>query len=701
MRGRVRLEKILEPGYIGPVRTRNRIIKSGAGMLMWHETDLHMREEVKAFYERLAKGGVGLIIVEAPTIDYPFGARYHNRYRIDHDRYIPGLAKLVQVIHKHGCPAFMQMNHDGPWQTHWGTEPVPVYEGQPVAASSVYLISPYDHHNEEPRPLTVAEIEAIVDKFASAAERAKKAGFDGVDINAASSHLLHSFLSPFWNRRDDLYGGSTENRTRFLVQIVKEIKRRLGSHFPVSVIINGIEIGRLEGIEDSKCLTHEESKRIAKILEQAGVDAIQVRHHWIGYHVAGFLPDTFFYPEPPIPIEEFPGEYNRELRGAGANIHLARGIKEVVGIPVTVVGRMDPFLGEKVLREGMADFIAMTRRLIADPELPNKLASSRIDEIAPCTGCTFCLGGRGRCRINGLSGTPYLSIEKAERKKKVLVVGGGPSGMEAARVSALRGHTVTLIEKGHRLGGLLPLAAFVKGSYPEDVMLILRYLERQLRALGIRVVLRREATVEAVEALRPDVVFVATGGIPTIPPIPGIEGPNVLTVPYLHRRLKSLLRFLGPYTLRWLTRLYLPVGRRVLIIGGGIHGLELAEFLVKRGRAVTIVDELDVSQFGQRMTLTMRSHLMLWFDRKGVRLIGGVREYKEINRRGLVFIDAEGVRRLVEAETIIPALPLKPDRHLYDLLKGKVPEVYCVGDCDGAGTIADAIGLALRKAIVV
>jgi pyruvate/2-oxoglutarate dehydrogenase complex dihydrolipoamide dehydrogenase (E3) component len=139
----------------------------------------------------------------------------------------------------------------------------------------------------------------------------------------------------------------------------------------------------------------------------------------------------------------------------------------------------------------------------------------------------------------------------------------------------------------------------------------------------------------------------------------------------------------------------------VLIIGGGIHGLELAEFLVKRGRAVTIVDELDVSQFGQRMTLTMRSHLMLWFDRKGVRLIGGVREYKEINRRGLVFIDAEGVRRLVEAETIIPALPLKPDRHLYDLLKGKVPEVYCVGDCDGAGTIADAIGLTLRKAIVV
>jgi 2,4-dienoyl-CoA reductase (NADPH2) len=694
-----RFEKILAPGYIGPVKTRNRILKSGAGMLMWHEDDLHMREEVKAYYERFARGGVGLVIVEAVTVDYPFGARYRNRYRLDDDKYVEGMKELVEVIHRHDCPTFLAFNHDGPWQVHWGRETNPLYAGPPVAASPVCLPNPNDHHNEMPRALTISEIEAIVDKFGSAAERAKKAGFDGIDINAGSSHLFHNFLSPFWNKREDEYGGSLENRARLLVQVIEEIKRRLGRDFPVSIIINGIEIGQAIGIDNGKCLTVEDSRGAAKLFERAGADAVQVRSHWLGWHVGGFLPDVLFYPEPPVPVETFPKEYNARERGAGANILLAGGIKKVLSIPVTVVGRMGPELGEKVLREGLVDFIAMTRRLHADPELPNKLAEGRSEDIAPCTACDYCLGGRGRCRINGLSGTTYVTIGKAQQRKKVLVVGGGPAGMEAARVSALRGHDVFLYEKSSRLGGLLPLAAMVKGNHPEDLPSMIAYLEGQIRKAGVKVHLGEEVDLALVEREKPDAVFLAVGGTPVLPDIPGIHRSNVISGGELHNRLKFFLRYFGPDTLRWLSRFYMPIGKRVVIIGGGIQGCELAEFLTKRGRKVTIVDKEET--MGKGLVPTMAEHLFTWFERKGVPMVSGLKEYVEITEKGLTIVDREGQKRTIEADTVVPVLPMTANPALAKSLQGKVPEVYAIGDCKDPLLIVDAVGTGLLTALAV
>jgi 2,4-dienoyl-CoA reductase (NADPH2) len=691
-------EKLLEPGCIGSVKTRNRIIKTGAGMLMWHEDDVRMREEVKAFYEGMARGGVGLIVVESPTIDYPLGARWRQRYRIDDDRYIEGLKELVDVIHKHGCPTFMQMNHDGPWQAHLPFEPNPLFDGSPIAASAVSVKLENDFHNEVPRVLTIPEIEDIVDKFASAAVRAQKAGFDGVDINAASSHLLHNFLSPFWNRREDAYGGSTENRARFLTQIIGEIKRRLGLDFGVSVIMNGVEVGQVAGIDDRKCLTAEVSREIAPFLEKAGADAIQVRSHWLGYHVGAYLPDALFYPDAPIPLDKFPKDYYTKLKGAGANIIFASGIKKEVSIPVTVVGRLNADLGEKVLREGLVDFIGMTRRLIADPEYVNKLGAGRVDDIAPCTGCDNCLGSR-RCRINALVGTPYNTVDRAEKKKKVLVIGGGPGGMEAARVSALRGHEVTLYEKSHSLGGLLPLAAMVKGSHPENLPLLIGYLERQVNKLGVKVVLGKEADLSVVERTKPDVVFLAAGGIPTVPEIPGIDGPNVISGAELHKRLKFFSRFFGPETLRWLSKFYMPIGKTVVVVGGAIQGCELAEFLTKRGRKVTIVDKAE--RMGDGMVDALLGHLMIWFRKKGVTMVNGVKEYVEITDKGLTIIDDEGKKRTIAADTVVPVLPLTANTALLEGLKKKVPEVYAIGDCKEPALIADAIGTGLRTARTV
>jgi 2,4-dienoyl-CoA reductase (NADPH2) len=420
-----------------------------------------------------------------------------------------------------------------------------------------------------------------------------------------------------------------------------------------------------------------------------------VRSHWLGYHVPGYLTDLLFYPDPPIPLEKFPKEYYAKEKGVGANTLLAAAIKKEVSIPVTVVGRLDADFGERLLEAGAVDFIGMTRRLHADPDYVNKIRAGRLDDIVPCTACDNCLGSR-RCRINALLGTPYTDIDEAPTKKKVVVIGGGPGGMEAARVSALRGHDVTLYEKAPRLGGLLPIAAIVKGPHPEDVPLIIEYLDRQVHKLGVKVVTGKAADIATVEAAKPDVVFLATGASATIPPIKGIDRPNVVSGAALHKQLKMVTRFVPSYTVRRLTKYYMPLGKNVVVIGGALQGCELAEFLVKRGRNVTIVEQADM--LGEGMVDAMLFSLMIWFGKKGVQMITGVKEYVEITDEGLTIVDKDGVTRTLRADTFVSALPLTANDDLLPALEQKVAEVYPIGDCKQPGLIADAIGTALRTA---
>jgi 2,4-dienoyl-CoA reductase (NADPH2) len=293
-------------------------------------------------------------------------------------------------------------------------------------------------------------------------------------------------------------------------------------------------------------------------------------------------------------------------------------------------------------------------------------------------------------------GKDYNTVEKSTRKKKVVVVGTGPAGLEAARVAALRGHDVTLYDKLTRLGGLLPIAALVKGIELEDLPGMVSYFERQLEKLGVKIKLGAEVSAATIGQLKPDAVIVAGGGVPAAPDIPGINRPNVISNAALHRRLKFYLRFLSPQVLRWLTRFYLPVGKRVVIIGGSLHGCELGEFLVKRGRQVTIVEKS--ATLGQGLVDVIQAYLFDWFHRKGVTLIGGVKEYVEITDKGLTIINKDGEKQTLEADTVIPALPLQPDMTLYDSLKGKVPEVYAIGDCQEPLLIADAVSAGMQVA---
>ena len=684
MIGEAMFDMLLEPSYIGHVKTRNRMVKTGAGMALCDVNESgYVTEKEKIFYDAIARGGVGLIIVGSCCVDYPLGTIQPSQLHIEDDKYIPSYTELTQIIHKHGCPTFLQLMHAGAWhQSQFsGLQPVSsssVSESELRGLGTEFRLKPA-------RELILPEIEEIVDKFVRAAERAQKAGFDGVVINGATCHLINSFLSRFWNRRQDGYGcGDLKSRARFVVEIIREIKKHLGQDFPVTVLFNVAEFGIDRGT------TIVEGQGFARILQEAGADALEARDFGYGDYNNVNWPEAVFYPEPPKSLVK---DLDWSHRGAGAQVPMAAAVKKAVSIPVITEGWLNPELGESILRRGHADFIGFTRRLIADPDLPNKVASGRLEDIAPCTACRTCLGSGYaqplRCRVNAaVGGEREYSLKQADKKKNVVVVGGGPAGMEAARVAALRGHEVILYERESKLGGLLPLAALVKGLEIEDLMALSRYLKTQLTKLGVKIRLGKEFNLSVIEEIKPDVVILATGGKATVPEIPGINRRNVVSSPNLHNKLKIYLRFLGPKALRWLTRFWMPIGKNVVVIGGGIQGCQLAAFLVKRSRKVTILD--TARELGEGLVPAVKSPLLRWLAKKGVTMMTEVK-YEDITDNGLTIATKERRRQIIEADTIVPAIPLTPNTELFKSLEGRVTEVYAIGDCREPRLIIDAI----------
>ena len=687
-----KFRKLMEPGYIGSIRTKNRILKTGSTLGFYPWEDGHIQQQVIDSYEVLAQGGAGIVTVGAAPLGVPPG----RGYLMNDDKYLPDMTRLAEAIRKHDCPAFVQAFHLGPMLP-------PHLTGlgvQALAASSLEKSELPLPHLAVPKELTVAEIEGIVEAFGDLVERAKRAGFQGVELNAGSTHLLNSFLSRAWNKREDAYGiGNLESRAKIVVDIIKEIKRLNGKAFVIIVLINVAEPGLEKGI------IPEEGQGIAHILQAAGADAIHVRAEFYSRpkdpsrRDSTQFPDIALYPETPFPLR---GAVDDSRHGAGGWVPLAAAVKEVVSIPVIAIGRLDAALGEDILRLGKADFISFNRRLMADPELPNKLAEGRPEDIRPCTGCITCFdsnehGNPPLCQVNAALGKEKeYDIKPTKKKKRIMVVGSGPAGMETARVAALRGHDVMLYEKEPRLGGSLPLAAMVKGVTGEALISLIRYLKTQITKLGVTVRLGKEVSASVVEAVKPDVLIIAAGGIHDVPDLPGINKRHVVTSETLHRQLKGYMRFIPPRLLRSLTKFWMPIGKRVLIMGGNIQGCQTAEFLVKRGRKVTIVD--TAQEIGEGLLEAFfKPHLLDWLDEKGVEMLPGV-QYEEITDHGLIVTMKKGKKKTVKADTIVTALPLLPNTELLKELDGSAPKVYAIGDCKEPHLIVDAIAEGSRIA---
>lgn len=345
----------------------------------------------------------------------------------------------------------------------------------------------------------------------------------------------------------------------------------------------------------------------------------------------------------------------------------------------------------------------MTRRLLADPDLPNKVAEGRLEDVASCSGCLYCwhersyLGKPLRCRINASLGRELeYVIRPADKRKKVLVAGSGPVGMEAARVAALRGHEAVLLDKSRLVGGLMPLAAVVKDLEGEAVLDTIRYFESQLKSLGVTRTMGKELDPTIIRDIRPDVVVLAIGGVSRVPDIPGIEGPNVLSSSKLHASLQRAVRSLGARSLERLTRFWMPVGKSVVVIGGGVQGCQLAEFLIKRGRKVTIVE--TAAEMGEGLLAEDPFRLLPWLRQRGATLLTGV-THERITDDGFVIRTDHGKKLTLQADSIMIALPLDPAPDLGPL--AEVADTYRIGDCREPGYMHNAIADGFRMGMTI
>lgn len=647
----------------------NRMIKAPQSTMYWN-SDYSINDRVIDFYESLAAGGAGMIIL-AGILWFPahqggiYGAFYD-------DKYLPGMKKLVDRIHKYGCPIICQFHHTAQSApaSFDGTPPM-----APSALTAEELPSPVPLL-QPTKALTLEEIQDHKKRYVESALRAKKAGFDGVEVHGAHGYFLEGFLSRIWNKRTDQYGcQNMENRTRLMVEIITEIKQKAGADFPVGVRINGEEWGDKNGI------TIEESVEIAKILEKAGADYISVTGYGYGPLPFRYVPDYWPYPEP----EDYMQPFMERYKGQGLLVPAAEAIKKAVRVPVVAVGRMNEVIAEEVLEQGKADIIAFGRQLWADPQFPKKVTEGRVEDIVRCTRCATCEdppAGPRRCRVNPAMGREKeLAIIPAAKKKKVMVIGGGPAGMEAARVASLRGHDVTLYDKESGLGGKLFLASMIKGNDIEDVMPIVDYLKTQIGKSEIKIKLKTEVTADLIADEKPDAVIVAVGGKYNLPDIPGVNKKNVSSVNSLSKMVRPFLKIFGPQKLNSLTHLFLPLGKKVVIIGGQIEGCQGAVFLAKRGRKVTILE--SSAQIGNGIPPRYWDRLKHWFGKKNIPIYSGVK-YEEITKNGVLITTAEGQKRLIEGDSVMVLTSQEPNDKLAKMLKKQVKEVHLIGSAQGA-----------------
>ena len=629
-------QKLFEPISVGSMELKNRIVFPPIGTRFASVTGEVTQYDIDHYRVR-ASGGASLLIVPWVLVDVSTQTKT-GRHRLDSVEYIRGMNEVVNAVHREGAKIAIQLSHGGRAVTS-----DEIVKGKQAVAPSDAYCPPFKTHA---RALTVEEIVDLEDKFAAAVLRAKQAGFDAVEYHAASGYLLSQFLSPFVNKRQDKYGGTAEKRLTFLTEIIEKSRTLVGDGYPQMVRISGDEF--VEG-----GLNLEDNKFIAMRLEDVGVSCVDVTMGIVeSYHKA----------MPPMAVP--PAAY----------IYLAEGIKKVVNIPVIGVGRInEPVLANQILEEGKADLVAMGRALLADPDLPNKALMGMIDDIKPCIYCNRCEMATSdnvhiKCAVNpNLGHENEFAIKETTHPKNVVVIGGGVAGITASLIASQRGHKVTLYEKESILGGQLILSS--APPHKEELKRLLKYLTSKIGKSKVDVKLGEEATPKKIFENHPDIIIVATGAKQIVPDILGIENSKVI---YAWDVLKGEAN----------------IKNRVVVVGGGMVGCETAELIATMNREVDIVEMLD--DVGIDMEPFTKVFLL---DRLGEH---GVKIHKSsfvtsITDEGVETINKNWRRQTIESDSVVIAVGSSSNREIYDKLRGKVEEIYNVGDSSKPSRILEAI----------
>lgn len=692
-------DPLLQPGQIGSLHLKNRIALAPMGE-NFGGLDGHATEKTQAYYEARARGGAGLVILGTTAVSWPSGTSEPHQLGISSDDFIPTLAQVVRRVQAQGAKVAIQINHSGKVaandRAHGREMWVPSVPPELPPSAAMRTITPKElstfvgvgPHPDRYRVLDEADIAQVIEWYAAAAVRAQQAGFDAVEVHCAHNYLIAGFLSPYFNQRTDGYGGSYENRTRLLRELLTEVRRRVGPDYPLWVRLDAEEMHTPGGI------AMEEALQTARLCEQLGVNAISVSAY------ARLVRGSDFT-DAPIPQQ------------SGAYLAYAKAFKRAVGLPIIVAGRIEPEAGAAAIAAGEADFIAMGRKLLADPELPNKLIAGQPQAIRPCIYCYACVSeifvNRGiKCAVNAQTGHELEApIVPAATPGHVLVVGGGPAGMEAARVAALRGHRVTLVERSDRLGGTLFFAAL---AYPENGKL-LDYLVGQIKQSSITVQLSTEADAALVARLKPDAIVVATGARRAAPAIAGAEQKHVWSGDELRRLMTGdgadeiakaklslteramfkaggMLRVTdSTQALQSLSKLWMPLGKQVVIVGGGLVGLELAEFLLARGRQVTVLE--PGTHPGPELPIVRRWRVVEAVTAHGTLKLKA--QVREITRNAVLWQDAKGVEQSTPADSVVLAIGAEADDRVATALAACGVPVHRIGDCAGVNYIEGAM----------
>lgn len=587
------------------------------------------------YYQERAQGGVGLIITEFVCIDSEFGKAAVNQLCIDDDQFIPGFQRLASAIHTSGTKLFAQLHHGG------GESSSTLIDGKQIVAPSPVICKAI---GEEPRELTTSEVKDLVQKFIQAAYRCKLAGIDGVELHGAHGYLINQFLSPNTNIRSDEYGGSFKNRIRFLEEIVVGIKQKCGNDYPVTVRLSVNEFD--EGGMDIAL-----SKEVSKYLEKIGVDGI---HASSGNYNSM---DTVI--ESPV-FEQ------------GWRVYLAEEMKKEVAIPVITVGNIrQPEFVEAIIADGKADFVAIGRGHIADSQWVRKVSEGREKEIRMCISCLHCVYSKEHieCSVNVRAGREleFPELEKIEGDRRVVIVGGGPGGMEAAKVLSEKGFQVTIFEKTDRLGGQLNFVT--EPVYKKKTKWYVDYMKNELERLHVDVRLNTEGSVEEIKSLNPYAIILATGSKPFLPNMDGVQHPHVCN--YMEVKQDQIVL----------------TGKKVAVLGSGMVCYSTSRGLAEQGNHVTYV-ELPTKS-GSKISNLTRLRLFEKLKKLNVEIITdhGV---DKILSNGVLLEDQSGLEKELKVDQVVIAMGVTAYNPLEETLKLQFDHVFVIGDAAGSASLAEA-----------